>query len=112
MYFFSILDFRHLAVMKEKIRGQDKIFVIWLANDIFVKWQKYFRQKAALPFYFHIQNSKQLYDSRHSTEEKKSVSSLSEREPLPGYSTLATKLSVVCRMHISFFTIRKIGYPT
>ena len=48
-YFFRICSFRHLANKQGNFRSWQFFFVIWLKNEFFVKWQIFFRQKAAPP---------------------------------------------------------------
>ena len=50
--FFRILNFRHLADYQNNFRSSVGKFVIWLPVDFFVKKQRFFRQKAALPYVY------------------------------------------------------------
>ncbi len=52
-FFFRIWNFRHLADYQNNFRSSVGKFVIWLPIDFFVKRQRNFRQKAALPIKTH-----------------------------------------------------------
>ncbi len=49
IYFFQIWSFRHLAAKQGNFQSWHFFFIIWLKNEFFVKWQDFFRQKAAPP---------------------------------------------------------------